>query len=257
MGATIHAQDDDAEAFALAFMGKLLRLRGVRIDREQFLTAELRRRRVAEDVIARAVAGRPAIAGVAAETLDDIARHSIAFETKKSATMAFAAGLPGGFALVGTVPADIAQYYVHAFRVMQKLAYLYGWQSFLDDCHEVDDETLGELGAFLGVMLGVAGASTALTGFANNVARPALQKQLAGKALTKTAYYPLVKQTLKRVGAQINKQIFARTVTKVVPLVGGIVSGGLTYASLRAGSGRLAEHLKTLPPAFPDPATEA
>lgn len=56
---------------------------------------------------------------------------------------------------------------------------------------------------------------------------------------------------------QINKQIFARTVTKVVPLVGGIVSGGLTYASLRAGSGRLVEHLRTLPPAFPDPATEA
>ena len=81
---------------------------------------------MAEDVIARAVADRPAAAGVAAETLDDVARHSIAFETKKSATMAFAAGLPGGFALVGTVPADIAQYYVHAFRVMQKLAYLYG-----------------------------------------------------------------------------------------------------------------------------------
>ena len=106
-------------------------------------------------------------------------------------------------------------------------------------------------------MLGVAGASTALTGFANNVARPALQKQLAGKALTQTAYYPLVKQTLKRVGVQINKQIFARTVTKVVPLVGGVVSGSLTYASLRAGSGRLMGHLKTLPPAFPDPATEA
>lgn len=47
IGATIRAQDDDAEAFALAFIGKLLRLRGVRIDREHFLTAELRRRRVA------------------------------------------------------------------------------------------------------------------------------------------------------------------------------------------------------------------
>ena len=33
IGATIRAQDDDAEAFALAFIGKRLRLRGVRIDR--------------------------------------------------------------------------------------------------------------------------------------------------------------------------------------------------------------------------------
>ncbi len=57
---------------------------------------------------------------------------------------------------------------------------------------------LGKLGTFLGVMMGVAGASTAVTGFANNIARPALQKQIANKALTKTAYYTPIKQILKR-----------------------------------------------------------
>lgn len=253
---TIQDQDHEAEAFALAFIGRLLRLRGVRIEREQFLTSELRRRGVAEDVIARAVADRPATAGVPSEILDAIAHRSIGFETRKSATMAFAAGLPGGLAMIGTVPADFTQYYVHAFRVMQKLAYLYGWQSFLDDCLEVDDETLGKFGALLGVMMGVAGASAALSGFTNNVARPALQKQIANKALTRTAYYPLIKQTLKRVGVEINKQIFAKTVTKVVPVIGGVLSGGLTYASLNAGSGRLMGHLRTLPPASPDPVPE-
>ncbi len=256
LGATIPARDHEADAFALEFVGKLVRLRGVRIDREHFLTAELRRRGVAEAVIARAIADRPAAAGVPPETLDEIARHSIAFETKKSTALAFTAGLPGGFALIGAVPADVAQYYIHAFRVMQKLAYLYGWQSFLEDCDDVDDETLGKLGTFLGVMMGVAGASTAVTGFANNVARPALQKQIANKALTKTAYYTSIKQILKKVGVEINKQIFAKTVTKVVPVIGGLVSGGLTYTSLRAGSGRLQTHLKTLPPAFPDPTSE-
>ena len=254
--AKLQKQDDEADVFALEFVGKLVRLRGVRIDRKQFLTAELRRRGVAADVIARAILDRPAAAGVPAEIVDDVARKSIAFETKKSTALAFAAGLPGGFALLGTVPADVAQYYVHAFRVMQKLAYLYGWQSFLDDCDEVDDETLGKLGTFLGVMLGVAGASTAVTGFANNVARPALQKQIANKALTKTAYYTPIKQVLKKVGVEINKQIFAKTVTKVVPLVGGVVSGGLTYTSLRAGSGRLKKHLETLPTALPHPLSE-
>ena len=33
--------------------------------------------------------------------------------------------------MAGTIPADMTQYYVHAFRIMQKLAYLYGWQTFL------------------------------------------------------------------------------------------------------------------------------
>lgn len=134
LGATIQVQAHEADAFALEFVGKLVRLRGVRIDREHFLTAELRRRGVAEDVIAQAIADRPAVAGVSHETLDEIARQSIAFETKKSTALAFAAGLPGGFALIRAVPADVAQYYVHAFRVMQKLAYLYGWQSFHMPC---------------------------------------------------------------------------------------------------------------------------
>jgi hypothetical protein len=253
LGRLVREQDGDTEAYARAFMTKLLRLRGVRVEREQFLTAELRRNGVAPDVVARAVKDRPAAAGVPPEMLEEIARRAVAFETRKSASMSFAAGLPGGWALVGTVPGDIAQYYVHAFRVMQKLAYLYGWQSLLDDIDDVDDETLGKLGTFLGVMMGVAGASSALTGFANNLVRPALQKQLAGKALTKTAYYPLVKQTLKRVGVEINKQVFAKTVTKVVPVLGGVLSGGLTWASLRVGSTRLAKHLRTLPPALPEP----
>lgn len=249
--AAIQEQDREAEAFALEFVGKVLRLRGVRIDREQYLTSELRRRGVGAEVIARAVAERPAVAGVPAEILEVIARQSIAFETKKSTGLAFAAGLPGGFFMLGTVPTDIAQYYVHAFRIMQKLAYLYGWQSFLDDCDDMDDETLGKFGTLLGVMLGVAGANTALTGFANTVARPAVQKQIAGKALTKTAYYPAIKQTLRRVGVEINKQIFARTAAKIVPVIGGLVSGGLTYAGLKTGSKRLMQHLQTLPPAWP------
>lgn len=111
--------------------------------------------------------------------VDDLALKTIRFETRKSSAASFAAGIPEGFALAGTVPVDVAQYYVHAFRVMQTLAYLYGWQEFLSDVEDEDDETVGRLAAFLGVMLGVAGASTTLTTFAANVAAPAVQKQVA------------------------------------------------------------------------------
>lgn len=51
--------------------------------------------------------------------LDDVAESVINFETGKSTALSFAAGLPGGFAMIGTVPADITQFYVHAFRIMQ------------------------------------------------------------------------------------------------------------------------------------------
>jgi hypothetical protein len=241
-------QDREAEQFAIAFLKKVIRLRGVRIDRAQFLRAELHKSGVGAAAIDRAVRENPAIAGISPTMLDEIARSVIEFETRKSTALSFAAGLPGGFAMIGTVPADITQFYVHAFRVMQKIAYIYGWQSFLNDIDDLDDESLGILAAFLGIMMGVGGASVSIGVFAAQVARPAVQKKIAGVALTKTAWYLPMKQTLRIIGVQVTKQGFAKTVSKVVPVVGGVVSGGLTFVTLRIQSKRLMEHLRELPP---------
>lgn len=244
----IGEQNREAEEFAKSFLKTVLRLRGVRIDREQFLRSELHKRGIAREVIDEAIATSPAAAGIDVVLLDDMANAAIAFETRKSSALSFAAGLPGGFGLLATVPGDVTQFYVHAFRVMQKTAYVYGWQSFLEDSKEVDDETLGKLSMFLGVMLGVGGASSSLTVFAASVARPAIQKQVAGKALTKTTWYPVMKSTLRVIGVKLTKDSFAKTVTKVVPVAGGVISGGMTFVTLRGQSTRLMEHLRELPP---------
>lgn len=238
----------EAEEFAREFLLRVLRLRGVKIDREHFLRAELHKRGIGEATIARAVAENPAAAGIEPRMLDRIAAEVVEFETRKSTAMSFAAGIPGGFAMLGTIPGDITQFYVHAFRIMQKVAYVYGWTSFLEDTDEIDDETLGKLAAFLGVMMGIGGASATVTTFAANVARPALQKQITGVALTKTAWYTPMKQVLRVIGIKLTKDSFAKTVTKVVPVAGGVLSGGLTYATLRVQSGRLIKHLRELPP---------
>ena len=244
----IGEQNREAEEFAKSFLKTVLRLRGVRIEREQFLRSELHKRGIAREVIDEAIATSPAAASIDVVLLDDMANAAIAFETRKSSALSFAAGLPGGFGLLATVPGDVTQFYVHAFRVMQKTAYVYGWQSFLEDSKEVDDETLGKLSMFLGVMLGVGGASSSLTVFAASVARPAIQKQVAGKALTKTTWYPVMKSTLRVIGVKLTKDSLAKTVTKVVPVAGGVISGGMTFVTLRGQSKRLMEHLRELPP---------
>ena len=244
----IGEQNREAEEFAKSFLKTVLRLRGVRIEREQFLRSELHKRGIAREVIDEAIATSPAAAGIDVVLLDDMANAAIAFETRKSSALSFAAGLPGGFGLLATGPGDVTQFYVHAFRVMQKTAYVYGWQSFLEDSKEVDDETLGKLSMFLGVMLGVGGASSSLTVFAASVARPAIQKQVAGKALTKTTWYPVMKSTLRVIGVKLTKDSLAKTVTKVVPVAGGVISGGMTFVTLRGQSKRLMEHLRELPP---------
>ncbi|WP_010535273.1 hypothetical protein [Brachybacterium squillarum] len=159
-------QEEEAVAFATQFLTRVIRLRGVRIDREPYLRQTLRTMKVSDALIEQSIQGTPLQAGIPLSDLDALARTVIAFETNKSAALSFASGLPGGLYMAATVPADVTQYYVHAFRVMQKLAYLYGWQDFITDLDEVDDETLARSAVFLGVMMGVGGASKSLAGFA-------------------------------------------------------------------------------------------
>ena len=236
---TIAQQDSEAEKYAIEFLKKVVRIRGVRITRDEFLRQELRKLHMSDEAIASAVDSNPVLAGVSLTDLDKLADGIISFETNKSAAMSFAAGIPGGFAMLGTVPADLMQYYVHAFRIMQKLAYLYGWRDLLAD---------GVLAMFFGVMLGVGGAAQSLTTFARSVAMPAFQKQVTKQALTKTSWYPVMKHCLRFIGINVTKKSFAQGVSKVIPVIGGIVSGGMTFVSLQSQSTRLKGHLRELPP---------
>ena len=61
-----------------------------------------------------------------------------------------------------------------------------------------------------------------------------------------------VKVVAQKLGVKMNKQIFAKSIGKVVPLIGGVVSGGLTYATFKPSALRLEKHLKTLPTADVD-----
>ena len=76
---------------------------------------------------------------------------------------------------------------------------------------------------------------------------PAFQKQFAKQALTKTSWYPVMKQTLKYIGIKVTKDGVASGASKVIPLVGGFLSGGMTFVSLQSQSHRLKNHLRELP----------
>ena len=241
-------QQAEPEQRALEFLAKVVRVPGVRINREEFLRQELRKLHMGDDAIARAIDSNPLLAGVSLTEIDKLAEEAISYETNKSAAISFVAGIPGGFAMLGTIPADLMQYYAHALRIMQKLAYLYGWRELLTDMDEVDDETIGVLAMFFGVMLGVGGAAQSLTAFARSVAMPAFQKQLTKQALTKTSWYPVMKQCLRFIGINLTKKSFAQGVSKVIPIIGGVVSGGMTFVSLQSQSTRLKGHLRELPP---------
>ena len=240
-------QASSAELHGLDFLKKVVRFPGVRINRDEFLRQELTKLRASEEVIERALATSPALAGVPLLALDTLADETITYETNKSAALSFAAGLPGGFAMLGTIPADLMQYYAHALRIMQKLAYLYGWRDLLADVDE-DDEMLGVLAVFFGVMLGVGGAAQSLTAFARIAAKTAYQKHVTKRALMSITWYPVVKYSLRVIGINITKSSFTKGASKIVPVIGGFVSSGLTFMTLQTQSARLKGHLRELPP---------
>ena len=241
-------QQPEPEQRALDFLAKVVRVPGVRVNREEFLRQELRKLHMGDDAIQRAIDSNPLLAGVSLTAIDRLAEEAISYETNKSAAISFVAGIPGGFAMLGTIPADLMQYYAHALRIMQKLGYLYGWGDLLPDGREADDDTLGVLAVFFGVMLGVGGAAQSLTAFARVAAKTAYQNHATKRALMSITWYPVVKHSLRLIGINITKSTAAKGFSKIVPVIGGFVSSGLTFMALQSQSALLKEHLREIPP---------
>lgn len=218
---------------------------GVQIRRSDFLRKELSKR-YSPDVVELAISRNPAYAGISVSDIDKIAKSCINIETNWVSGVSFIAGIPGGLAMIGTVPADVAQYFARIVRVLQKLAYLYGWNELSSSSGEFDDETVDRLTLFMGVMFGVNTANLAITKIAQSAA-VRVEKDLVSKALTKTVIYPIVKRIALRLGQQMTKEIFAKGVGKLVPLFGGVVSGILTFTTFKPAANNLRNHLKTLP----------
>ena len=216
----------------------------VKVERAKFLKKELIGH-YSEDVIDKAIEKNPACAGIEREKINEIAKQVINYETNKVSALSFAAGIPGGFAMAATIPADLVQYFGFTLRIMQKLAYLYGFDEFELNEDEISDEIMNQVMVFLGVMFGVQGANAGVRTIAE-AATKKVSKSLAQKALTKTTVYPIVRKIAQTVGIRMTKQIFAEGVSKVVPVVGGVVSGGITYATFKPYSYKLQKSFKEL-----------
>ncbi|WP_251149771.1 hypothetical protein [Cellulosimicrobium sp. Marseille-Q4280] len=221
------------------------KLPGVRIDRADYLRKALQRH-CTEDQVSRAIAESPAAAGIPLEVIREAADSSIRFETSKVTALSAAAGIPGGWALLGSVPADLAQFMGHLLRVTQKLAYIYSWPDLFENSGEdLDEATESLLTLFIGVMFGVSVAQAGVTKVAEMMAAQAVKK-LPQKALTKGIIYPTVKNVAGLLGVAMTKKTFASGVAKAIPVAGALLSGGLTLATFLPMSRRLQRHLASL-----------
>lgn len=223
---------------------------GVQVKRNEFLRKELSKH-FSEDIVNIAIEKNPAYAGISVKQLESIAKSCIIYETNKVTAISTLAGIPGGIAIVGTVPADTAQYFAHIIRILQKLIYIYGWKELYSASGDFDDDTINQLTLFIGVMFGVNAANSVVAKLAKSTAIK-VEKSLINKALTKGTIYPIVKKIAGILGVKMTKEVFAKGVGKIIPVLGGGISGALTYATFRPSANRLKKHLRELPTADVD-----
>lgn len=210
-----------------------LKVPGIRITRSDFLRKELKKNYL-DEVINRAILFTPAKAGISVEEINKIADEVIQYERNCVSGISAALGAPGGLAMAATLPADIAQYYGYMLRAAQKLMYLYGFPEIdLEEKNNVlDSETLNIFIICLGVMYGVAGANNAIKAMAMGLAK-GVSKKIMSTALTKGTLYPMVKSICKWFGVKMTKKLLASLVQKSLPVVGGVVGGGITYMAFK------------------------
>ena len=140
--------------------------------------------------------------------------------------------------MAATIPADVLQFFGMTLRLAQELSYLYGAQDLWSQGAVDEERVKSQLLMYCGVMLGVSSAVSGVRLLSTQLAKTTLKK-LPQKALTKTFWYPLVKQIGKAVGVKVTKTGVAKGMSKAIPVVGGFVSGGLNFASMMPMAKRL------------------
>ncbi|PUA82457.1 hypothetical protein [Nocardioides currus] len=229
---------DKLYATTLQTIGAVAKLPIVRVDREAFL-----RRHFAGDAHLAVIVQEGPAAVYTAESLRRKADSIIKSSTAKTSAASFATGLPSNpvvmFAAGG---ADVVQYFGFAVNLAQQIAYLFGEDELFDGGEQLSDAAQMRVIAYLGAMFGAAGAAALVTQTSKQ-AGAVMGKKVAAQALTKTTWYPLVKKVGALVGQKITKKTVEKTITKAVPVVGGVLSGGLTYVTFRPMGNRLADVL--------------
>lgn len=214
---------------------------GVKVDRKKFLAETFANHDVVlEDIFELG----PIEAGISKEDLSKLANKLILSRTGQSSIASFVAGIPGGLAMAATVPLDVLQFFGMAIRLAQELSYLYGADDLWQNGQLDDEKVKNQLLLYCGVMFGVSGAVSGVRVLSTQIAKTTLKK-LPQKALTKTFWYPMIKQIGKAIGVKVTKSTVAKGISNAIPVIGGVISGSMNFASMLPMANRLQSTLES------------
>ena len=228
---------------AIKVLQQVVKLPVVKVNREKFLVEKFSKELDKKDIAKLLEQGPPSL--LPQETLDRVARSCIKDNVLRASGTSILAGLPGGILMALTIPTDVAQFYAFSLKLAQELGYIYGFNDLWASRNDLSEEAKNTLLLYLGVMLGVNSAGALLRAGGVSVAKHVM-KTVPQKALAKTLWYPILEKVLKIFGVNLTKGGFAKGMGKFIPILGGVVSGGLTYTTMKPMGKSLQRELSKL-----------
>lgn len=228
----------------IKFLNGILKMPGAKIDRAHFLCKTFQN--LSEEELKVCIKDSP-LKVVDGALINAKAISIINSHTAKVTAVSAATGIPGGFAMLATIPADLANYYFHIVAIGQKLGYLYGFPDMVDNRGDLTEDGEIMLTAFIGVMNKVEMANELIKKLAVELSKKITEKtatRIAGNFLSKQFVAQGVEIIAKKLGTQITSKTASRSITKAIPLVSGLICGGITYATFKPQAKRLHQSLK-------------
>lgn len=220
-------------------ISNVLKVPGIKVDRAEFLKTTF----VHEDVdIKKIIEVGPVEANCSEKMLAEKAEQIINANTIETASISFGLGIPGGLAMAATIPADLIQFYGKVLKMAQELIYLYGAKDLWNDGMFDNKKVRNQLIMYLGVMLGATGATEAVRLFASHFVKKILEKSTK-ESLKKKIFTTVAKKIGQAVGVKLVRETTTKGVFKILPVLGGVISGAMTCVSMKNMGKRLADTL--------------
>jgi hypothetical protein len=222
-----------------SLLENVLKLPGAKVDRWAFLEREFSRYCNVETLkrIKHFGTGK---AEIEEAVMGKVAAKVIAGQSVSVTTLSFVSGLPGGLAMLGTIPVDLIQYYYNLVVTAQKLAYIYGWPDLEG---EESDGLPSILTVFIGIMTGTITANREMISLSKEL-EGVISRKLSCVVLAKVGILILAKHAAGILGARLFWQGYTELAAKAVPMIGGFVSGGITLMTFLPMANTLKNELR-------------
>lgn len=220
----------------IQILNGIMKMPGAKVDRNSFLSSTFSY--LSGDRVNSIIQQSP-IDILSEEEINKAAKSIITRHTMTASSLSAVSGIPGGFALLATIPADLFNYYYHIVTVGQKLGYLYGYPDMLDEDEQLNENGKIVLTTFIGVMNNVTIAQEIIRGLTAKLAKKVTTEvatNFAGKVLSKQVIAHSTEIIAQKLGTQITAKTGGRVITKAIPLLSGVICGAITYKTFKSSA---------------------